>query len=97
MSTETAADSAPPADPQRLKFLMRSGNDFMIDGVLEFELERSPVTDRVVRVKMVQLTNPKYARLMVETLDIAQIEAVLILPPNGPGRRANEKERDGEH
>lgn len=85
-----------PREPTRMKFLLRSGNAFMVDGVVDWTIKRAPVTGRIVEVELHQLEDPRFARVIMETLDIAQIEGVLILPPNGPGRRANEKERGNE-
>lgn len=80
----------PGEEIQRLKFLMRSGNAFMVDGVTHWDLKH--LRGRCVELRLEQLTDPKYARVLVESIDLSQIEAVVILPASGPGRRANEKE-----
>jgi hypothetical protein len=83
---------SPPASPDvmRLKFLMRSGNAFMVDGVIESEGKWENGRCKELRLK--QSTDPKYASVLVPSIDLSQIEAVVILPASGPGRRANEKE-----
>jgi hypothetical protein len=75
---------------QRLKFLMRSGNFFMVDGVHSWSMRHQG--NRVVGLTLKQSLEAQYARVIVESIDLDQIEAVVILPASGPGRRANEKE-----
>lgn len=84
----------PGEETQRLKFLMRSGNFFMVDGVLDWRM--SHIANRVASLTLRQSLDPKYARVIVDSIDISQIEAVVILPATGPGRRANEKVHAGD-
>lgn len=82
--------AAPAPEVMRLKFLMRSGNAFMVDGVIESDGKWENGRCKELRLK--QSTDPKYASVLVQSIDLSQIEAVVILPASGPGRRANEKE-----
>ncbi len=70
-----------PAAPalQRLKFLMRSGNAFMVDGVVDWDIEGDRA-GRITSLQLEQSKDPRYARVVVETIDLAQIEAVVLLP-----------------
>ncbi|SFJ68839.1 hypothetical protein [Methylobacterium brachiatum] len=88
--TETASTPAatPAADVQRLKFLLRSGNAFMVDGVLDWGMKH--LRGRVIGLMLKQATDAKYARVVVDSIDLSQIEAVVLLPAAGPGKRANE-------
>lgn len=82
--TGPAKDLAPGAELaapelQRLKFLMRSGNAFMVDGVTGFDVWTDAL-GRITRMKLQQVDDPKFARVFTATVDLAQIEAVVRLP-----------------
>lgn len=82
--TGPAEDLAPGAEQaapelQRLKFLMRSGNSFMVDGVTGFDVWTDAL-GRIIQMKLQQVDDPKFARVFTATVDLAQIEAVVRLP-----------------
>lgn len=69
----------PCEEIQRLQFLMRSGNSFIVDGVTNWSMKHRE--GRVVSLTLRQFMEERYARLIVDSIDLAQIEAVVILPP----------------
>ncbi len=74
-----------PGEPvQRLKFLMRSGNFFMIDGVTNWSMKH--LNGRTISLTLTQMMDSKYARVVVDSIDLSQIEAVVLLPAD-PGRQ----------
>lgn len=87
MTTEPAA-AGPPV--QRLKFLMRSGNAFMVDGVTVFEMRVNGL-GMITQVRLEQLDDPQYAHVYIRSVDLEQIEAIVRLPAATPGRRTKEE------
>jgi hypothetical protein len=87
MSAQTNA--YPGAPIERLKFLMRSGNAFMVDGVTHWDMKH--LNGRCIELTLEQLSDSKYARVLVESIDLGQIEAVVLLPVSEPGRRGKEE------
>lgn len=71
MSTETGK-------PSRLQVFLRSGNSFVLDGVMDWKVTSRE--NRTVGIWLRQLTDDAYTRLIVGSLDLDQIEAVLMLP-----------------
>lgn len=84
-----------PAAPEvfRLKFLMRSGNFFMIDGVLDWSMRH--LEGRTIGLTLKQSTDPRYARVVVDSIDLSQIEAVVLLPDDQARRLAVLGDPDG--
>lgn len=73
----------PGEEIQRLQFFLRSGNSFVVDGVEDWGMRH--LDGRVHSLRLVQKTDPRYAKLIVDSIDLAQIEAVVILPASDPG------------
>jgi hypothetical protein len=67
--------------PGRLQIFMRSGNSFVLDGVTDWKLTTRG--DRVVGIHLVQKAGSEFTRLIVNSIDLAQIEAILDLPEVG--------------
>lgn len=65
-------------DISRLRFLMKSGNSFELDGVIEWELQAN--ADGVKSLKLMQEKNGKHTTLIVNTLVLSQVEAILETP-----------------
>jgi hypothetical protein len=91
MAHETAAAAEP--EHTRLKFLLRSGNSIMVDGVLGWEMKH--LEGRVISLTLKQSLDPRFARVIVDSIDLAQIEAVVILPADGARRAARQSEKEG--
>lgn len=68
-----------PVEPiQRLQFLMKSGNSFTIDGVEDWGMRHEG--NRIVSLRLKQSLAAEYARVIVESIDLTQIEAIVVLP-----------------
>lgn len=67
-----------PQETERLQFFMRSGNSFILDGVLDWEMKTCATG--VSSLTLSQVAAGKATRLIVKSIDMAQIEAVLTLP-----------------
>lgn len=91
--TGPAEDLVPGAEPtapepQRLKFLMRSGNFFTVDGVTGFDIWTNAL-GRITQMKLEQVDDPRIARVYVASVALDQIEAVVRLPKDsGRAERA---------
>ena len=92
MADRPIITTKPPVQHQRLKIYLRSGNALMIDGVLSYQMKLAPITNRIAEIEIVQDDAPQFARLLVQTLDLSQIEAVVELPADGARRPARESE-----
>lgn len=62
----------------RLQFYMKSGNNFIVNGVTEYcSASRN---GSIVRISLKQKNDPRFSRLDIESLDLRAVEAVVILP-----------------
>lgn len=93
MAAETN-DTPTAPETCRLKFLMRSGNFFTVDGVTDFEMKKNGL-GQWAHLTLKQDPNPKYAHVFVPSIDLAQIEAIIRLPDHGgdPDGRQRKGER----
>ena len=64
----------------RLQFFMRSGNQFILDGVESYEIENRG--DEIFRLHLKQKGSRN--RLLVKTIALAQIEAIVVLSGKTP-------------
>ena len=59
-----------------LRFYLKSGNSFVIDGVTHWSIEN--VGDAITAVRIAQAKDAK-AKLLVRSIDLSQIEAVVVV------------------
>ena len=90
MTDRPILTTKPPVQYQRLKIYLRSGNALMIDGVIGWSMTHRE--GRTVSLNLTQSTDPQFARVVVESIDLSQIEAVVVLPTDGARRAARESE-----
>lgn len=69
---------AEPTDISRLRFLMKSGNSFELDGVIDWAFAAD--AKGVESVKLEQLKDGTRTTLIVKTLVLSQVEAIIELP-----------------
>lgn len=84
--TDNSTTQWPGEEIQRLQFFLRSGNSFVVDGVEDWGMKCRG--GRVESLRLTQKTASSYSRLLLDTIDLDQIEAVVILPAIGPGEAA---------
>jgi hypothetical protein len=65
-------------DISRLRFLMKSGNSFELDGVINWEFQSDAKGTQ--GLKLEQLKDGTRTTLIVKTLVLSQVEAILDLP-----------------
>ncbi len=80
MTLAEETNEAPAAvEVFRLKFLMRSGNFFTVDGVTDFEMKKNGL-GQFTSLTLKQADDPSRAYVFVPSIDLAQIEAIIRLP-----------------
>lgn len=65
-------------DISRLQFMMKSGNSFILDGVHDYKI--SAGSNGITSITLSQIADGSKTRLLINTLDLSQVEAVLELP-----------------
>ncbi|MBN6819566.1 hypothetical protein JRF84_08180 [Methylobacterium organophilum] len=78
----------------RLKFLMRSGNFFTVDGVTGFEMKKNGL-GQFTSLTLKQADDPRHTYVFVPSIDLAQIEAIIRLPDDQVRRLAVLGDPDG--
>lgn len=72
-----------PKKHMRLQFFLRSGNSFIIDRVTDFDVTVAAVTKKMTGFGIEQSFGPHGTKLFIQTLQPADVEAVLVLPEDG--------------